>query len=83
MPSPPSAYARYTREAVFAVFAGCGAYFLSSLSFGLYASSVTDSFVSIDTAAGILVPFAIIDLASGFLAGLVLSAATIFITLRK
>jgi hypothetical protein len=76
MPTSPNRYASVTREALFAVFAAFGAYFLSSLSFRLLASSsASDSFVAMDSLAGVLAPFATIALASGFLSGLVLSVA--------
>jgi len=74
MPSPPNRIGSVARETLFAVFAACGAYLLSSFSFRLFASSpVSDSFVAMDSMAGFLVPFATMALASGFLSGLVLS----------
>jgi len=76
MPTKRNRYATVTREVLIAVFAACGAYFLSDLSFRLFAtSSVTDSFDEMDTMAGFLAPFATVALVSGFLSGLVLSVS--------
>jgi len=76
MPTKRNRYATVTREVLIAVFAACGAYFLSDLSFRLFAtSSVTDSFDEMDTMAGFLAPFATVALVSGFLFGLVLSVS--------
>ena len=76
MPSQPNRYRRFTHEAVFAVFAACGAYVLSSWSFGLFASSpVSEPFVGMDGMAAFMFPFAAIAVASGFLAGLIVSVS--------
>jgi len=74
MPPKLTRFRNFTREALFAVYAACGAYLLSSGSFGLFArTSLSESFVSMESMAGFLAPFATIALASGFLSGLVLS----------
>jgi hypothetical protein len=76
MPTKRDRYATVTREVLIAVFAACGAYFLSDFSFRLFASSsVSDSFGEMDTMAGFLDPFATIALVSGLLSGLVLSVS--------
>jgi len=75
MPTQHNRYATVARDVLFAVFAAFGAYFLSSLSFRLFASSsVSDSFVAMDGMAGFLAPFATIAVLSGFLSGLALGA---------
>jgi len=76
MPSPPTRWRSIIREAMFVVFASVGAYFLSSWLFQLFASSsLSEPFVAMNSPAGFVLPFASIALASGVVAGLVLSAS--------
>jgi len=74
MPTNHNRYATVTREVLIAVFAACGAYFLSDFSFQMFASSsVSDSFGEMDSMVGFLAPFTTFALVSGLVSGLVLS----------